>query len=141
MKRTLEPTQEPTSKAGKKRARSIKRGVEKSLEDPFQMIGYSLWSLLRGTILWITWLDRNALTFQADHWTSVKVEIIIWEATSDHVWVAWKNLSTGMRHQPNRLPRLLQKFDDAWCSSPMFCSHVDQVVTWNISCPRLGTFR
>jgi hypothetical protein len=79
--------------------------------------GFSLWSLLRGIVLWISWITKNALCFQAEHWTSTKVEILIWDTTLDYVRMAWKHATFGIHRQLAWTARILQHFDDAWCSS------------------------
>jgi hypothetical protein len=42
--------------------------------------GTTLWSLLRGSIIWTTWIDRNAWSFQHDNWSVVKLHSMLWEA-------------------------------------------------------------
>jgi hypothetical protein len=43
-----------------------------------------MWSLLRGSVLWLTWLERNVICFQAENWQLVKIEIALWDAMLDH---------------------------------------------------------
>ena len=51
-------------------------------------VGKNMWSLLRGSVLWITWLDRNAFYFNANSWPTQELEQVIWEALKDHAHVA-----------------------------------------------------
>jgi hypothetical protein len=41
--------------------------------------GRIFWSLLRGTVLWTIWQDRNDLLFQNDPWSIHRIEQTIWD--------------------------------------------------------------
>jgi hypothetical protein len=49
--------------------------------------------------------------------------------------LGWLYTSCGI--SPIVAPHILHKFDDAWCSSSLFCSRADLVVTWTSRRPRL----
>jgi hypothetical protein len=70
------------------------------------------WSLLRGSILWLTWIACNVVCFHADPWEQAKMEHAIWDALNDHARAAWTHCVTCIKLYPASTAKFLQRFDD-----------------------------
>jgi hypothetical protein len=100
-----------------------------------------VWSLLRGSVLWLTWLARNVVCFQAETWQLAKLEVTVWEALFDHAKVAWTHYLMCMKLHPASTVKFIQRFDDNWCSSKLVYTRIDLTVHWNYQRPRIGSFQ
>jgi hypothetical protein len=75
--------------------------------------GKTIWSLLRGSILWITWLDRNAMSFNNEDWSVQKTQTLIWEATMELGHTAWLHTTTRCQQHPRLVVKYITEFDNA----------------------------
>jgi hypothetical protein len=98
-----------------------------------------LWSLIRGSILWVVWIDKNAICFSQEVWPQIRVEKTIWEAILDHGRTAWYRTKCLIKQYPNDTGKFLDRFDQEWCRSFTFAQRRDMTVTWNCRKPRMGT--
>jgi hypothetical protein len=48
-----------------------------------------IWSLIRSSVIWLCWIDRNAICFVNDNWSQVKMEHLVWDAFLDRTRTAW----------------------------------------------------
>jgi hypothetical protein len=102
--------------------------------------GMKVWSLLRGSVMWISWLARNANCFHADQWPLEKVECMIREALHDHARAAWKHFQTCCKLYPTSTSKFLMRFDDTWTASNLVCMWNGLSIAWHHSTPRMGLF-
>jgi hypothetical protein len=73
-----------------------------------------LWSLIRGTTVWITWMGRNAICFSTDYWPVEKIETMLWSTLLDTSRMAWLRTKLLTQQQPQRQHRFLEQFDRDW---------------------------
>lgn len=76
--------------------------------------GKTLWMVLRGSVIWLIWLDRNADCFSDTKWTPQLREQRIWEATSDVIRTAWARTVHLIRAYPEHQGIFIEKFDKHW---------------------------
>lgn len=102
--------------------------------------GTTIWSLLRGSVVWLCWLGRNAWVFNGDNWPQAKLEHLIWEAALDYARTAWLKTSCLCTKLPAKAPKFLRKFDNSWLRTPFFGSRQGYQVTWRVEKPASGVF-
>jgi len=102
--------------------------------------GAHMWSLFRGSVLWITWLDRNATCFSNAPRPAQKLEKAIWEAFLDHARAAWVTTSNLCQLYLDKAARFLQKFDSTWLSSKFLGTRAQRVIHWHLVHPKMGVF-
>jgi hypothetical protein len=102
--------------------------------------GWVIWSLLRGAILWIAWLDRNAKSFSNDDWSVQKTQVLIWEATLELGRTAWLRVTTLCQLHPLRSPKYIRDFDIAWLRTKFLGHRVNMHVYWYVARPLPGSF-
>jgi hypothetical protein len=67
--------------------------------------------------MWITWIDRNSICFQADPWPDGKIKQVVWDSLQDHARAAWKHCQTCIRLYPTSTGKFLIRFDATWGTS------------------------
>jgi hypothetical protein len=65
--------------------------------------GTALSSLLRGTILWLTWINRNTRSFNQENWLAMKIQWMLWEATLNLGRSTWTKPCTYVSLDPGLL--------------------------------------
>jgi hypothetical protein len=100
----------------------------------------AIWSLIRGTAIWITWLDRNAICFSNDFWPQAKIEKVLWEGILDHGHPAWYRTKLLMDQYPARSWKFLATFDQDWCGNDCFGVRRGALMSWNFTRPQMGSF-
>ena len=85
-----------------------------------------VWSLLRGSTIWLTWIDRNMIAFNSEVWPQQKIHQLLWETALD--WMRTKEL---IHRFPACIMLLLNKFDKTWGVMPLFGNWVGLHVNWN----------
>ncbi|KAG0625649.1 hypothetical protein M758_2G071300 [Ceratodon purpureus] len=103
---------------------------------PFQ----HLWSLLRGSTLWVIWIHRNAQVFSATRWTVPAIEIALWETFLDLARTAWYKMEYMQEHNATGLGNAIEEFQATWLTSTVFCTGEDERIRWNFRRPPGGTF-
>ena len=102
--------------------------------------GSTMWSLFRGSVIWVSWLDRNAICFSQDDWNLPKLEVVLWEYFIDHIRVAWLKTQGLMELYPLRAGLYLSKFDKVWLQSSFFATRNGNQLTWSLRRPKVGQF-
>jgi hypothetical protein len=100
----------------------------------------ALWSLLRGSIVWITWIDRNAWSFQNDNLSEVKLQSMLWEAFLTLGRAAWSKTLTLSQARPRLTAKYFRNFNRLWMTSSYFGSRAGNQVHWTSRPPRIGSF-
>jgi hypothetical protein len=100
----------------------------------------TIWSLLRGSVIWYCWLDRNAICFVNENWLPMKMEHLIWEALLDHARTAWYRTNWMIEQQPRKATSSLATFGKVWMQSACNCIGFRQGshVTGNLTKPPGG---
>ena len=88
------------------------------------------WTLLRTTILWTIWLQRNDLVFSGIQWHLAKVKQRIWQCMIDYGRVAWSVTVKKMEKDSQLKHILLQDFKALWCKHEVFATLVDSKPRW-----------
>ena len=99
-----------------------------------------MWSLIQGSVLWITWLDHNVVCFNADSWPMQKLEQVIWKALKDHACAASKHCLSCVHLHLALTGKFMDCFDATWCGRPLICTQSGLHITWRFRRPRLGAF-
>jgi len=102
--------------------------------------GSCMWSLFRGSVLWISWLDRNALCFNDISWPPQQLEYMLWEAFTDHARAAWLKTTNLCALYPEKEGNFLKRFDHVWLQTDFFGTRSQHLMRWNFSQPQLGSF-
>jgi hypothetical protein len=102
--------------------------------------GTALWSILRGSIIWTTWLDRNAQCFQQDNWSGAKLQALLWDAFFTLARTAWTRTIQLCQAQPRLTGKYLANFDKVWMTSNSFGSRLNFQVHWTFRPPPVGSF-
>jgi len=77
----------------------------------------TMWSLFRGSVIWIAWLDKNAICFNNNTWPMQKLEQVIWEACVDHARIAWFKTTKLCKLYLDKEGVFLGKFEHTWLQS------------------------
>ena len=99
-----------------------------------------LWSLIRGSTIWLIWIDRNAICFQRDLWATQKLETMLWDAVIDHGRTAWLRTQSLIEQYPNEGGKFLDQFRSVWCQSDFFGRLEIDHMRWRHHRPHLGAF-
>ncbi|KAG0575769.1 hypothetical protein KC19_5G029800 [Ceratodon purpureus] len=102
------------------------------LPGPFQQVE-NTWSLIRGAILWVIWIRRNACVFQNDPWPDAKLDRTVWDAVLDLGRSAWARIRWLERVQPLAAPKATREFLALWVHRNVFCEVLQDQVRWNYS--------
>jgi hypothetical protein len=102
--------------------------------------GRQLWSLFRGSIIWLSWLDRNAICFHNDDWPQHVLETKLWVHFTDHGRTAWLRSRRMQKLQPTRAVKHLRQFDRFWMRTPLFGTRTHLSVQWKSNRPPRGLF-
>lgn len=87
----------------------------------FRVVG-RVWSLIRTTILWTIWIQRNDLAHNGIQWHLAKVKQRIWRCLIDYGRAAW--LVTKRKIDLGKKPKLalLREFKATWCRHEVFAA-------------------
>jgi hypothetical protein len=99
-----------------------------------------MWSLFRGSVTWLSWLDRNALCFRNEDWPQHVMEAKLWELLVDHERTAWLYSSRLQRSHLAQAAKALQQFDQMWMLNPLFGMRVHLHIQWNGARSQMGLF-
>jgi hypothetical protein len=102
--------------------------------------GKTIWSLIRGSILWIMWLDRNAKSFSDEDWPAQKIQTLIWDAIVELGCTAWLRTTTRCQHYPRLATKYIAEFDNAWFWTNFLGCRNLMVVSWSLMRPPVGSF-
>lgn len=103
--------------------------------------GRSIWRVLRCSVIWIMWLDRNADCFSEVKWTSHLRELKIWEAMVEVVRTAWDRTVSLMTQYPAHQGKFLDRFDNCWLPTVALAERRGTLLCWHAKRPALGAFR
>ena len=76
--------------------------------------GRELWSLIRGSAIWLTWIDRTSTAFDNEVRSQPRLETTLWDAVIDHGRAAWLRTTLLIKQYP------AQKRQSSWCTSTCF---------------------
>lgn len=98
------------------------------------------WSVLRGSVLWTVWLQRNHIIFHDCRWSAVTFEIKLWDAFLDLARVSKANIAWHEQHNPSGIAKAESTFQSQWNHHGVFFTNTNSRITWNFSRPRVGRF-
>lgn len=52
-------------------------------------LGHNTWSLIRGCVIWVIWIRRNAAIFKNTRWPTAQLDWVMWDAIGDLARSAW----------------------------------------------------
>jgi hypothetical protein len=93
----------------------------------------TVWSLLRGLVIWYCWLDRNAICFSEEDWQPAKMKHLIWDAFIDHARTAWYRTKWMIEKTHGKRASLLASFDKVWLQSQYIGRRQDLEIFWNFN--------
>jgi hypothetical protein len=99
-----------------------------------------LWLLLRGSAIWIIWIDRNSICFQQDFQSTQKLEIMLWDSVIDHGRTTWLRMKTLIKQYPADEDKFIGRLSEVWCQSELFGRMVADRMVWHHHRPRMGAF-
>ncbi|BBN08618.1 hypothetical protein Mp_4g13040 [Marchantia polymorpha subsp. ruderalis] len=109
---------------------------------PAHLLGFQrTWSLLRGSVLWVLWLRRDAQVFQNATWPTPQLESSIWDAVLDLARMASDRSISLSRQQPQAGQKARLALCRCWASTATLCSHQGDSIHWNYIRPVCGVFR
>ena len=88
------------------------------------------WSLLRSTILWTLWIQRNDMAINGIQWHLAKVKQRIWRCMLDYGRVAWSITQKKMENDAARKHIVMHEFQSLWCRHGIFASLVVNKPRW-----------
>jgi hypothetical protein len=91
--------------------------------------------------MWISWLDRNAFSFNHDNWSREKTQALIWEAVVNLGRMAWLRTANLIKQYPHHSRKYLLTFDRVWMHTGFFGARTDMCIQWHLTKPSLGRFR
>ncbi len=97
-----------------------------------------VWHLLRGAVLWIAWISRNAKVFRNETWPVSKLHFDLWESLIDTGKAAWMKVHAVRKCELGI--GCSKRFDKNWCFSAHLAKREGGQVEWNYSLPPLGIF-
>lgn len=97
-----------------------------------------MWSLLRGSTLWIIWIRRNAHVFTTTRWTQDALELALWDAFLDLARSSWQKVQEPRARPPTRLRQAIREFDRVWQTNGVFFTRLEDKIRWNYIRPRRG---
>lgn len=103
--------------------------------------GKKLWTVLRGSVIWIMWIDRNADCFADGKWTSHMRELRIWEAMVDIIRTAWARTRQLISKYLVHRDTFLARFDKQWLPQQCLVERVELKLVWKMQQPKLGDFK
>ena len=75
-----------------------------------------VWSLRRGSTIWLIWIDRNTTTFNNEVWPIQNMHQMLWQAALDLARMNWMRTQLLIPKFPARIMFFLNKFDATWGS-------------------------
>jgi hypothetical protein len=97
-----------------------------------------LWSLFRGSVIWVSWVDRNALCFRNEVWPQYQVNRLLWKHFLDHGRMAWQHTCCTQKNHPLHAARLLRQFDRQWMYNRFFGTRDGLRMHWKVAWPQTG---
>jgi hypothetical protein len=97
-----------------------------------------IWSLICGSVIWLCWIDRNAIFFVNNNWSQVKMEHFVCEAFLDHARTAWYRTKWMIKQQLRKMVSFLAAFDKVWMHSCSIGHRQDLEIQWNFIVPNCG---
>ena len=91
-----------------------------------------LWSLIHGSIIWIIWIDRNAICFQHEVWANQKLELMLWEAVFNHGRTAQYCTQSLIKQHLDAIGKFITQFSDVWCQSYLLSQMEAGHMCWNL---------
>ncbi|KAG0566579.1 hypothetical protein KC19_7G074200 [Ceratodon purpureus] len=111
-----------------------------NLPPPLQDLSET-WSLIRGAVIWIIWICRNACVFHDHRWTDAHMHQTLWDAILDLGRANWAQVTWTFRTHPTGIPRARDKFRAIWEPGGVFCAEAGDSIQWNYRHPAIGLFR
>lgn len=102
--------------------------------------GRTVWSLIRGSVLWVIWIRRNASVFKDVQWPKEQLQCALWDSFLNLGRLAWLRVRMLERLQPVAGATASQIFENRWASSPTVCSMIQGKPRWNHVRPPCGVF-
>lgn len=100
----------------------------------------TIWSSLRGSVLWIMWISRNSKVFSQSNWALDFAHQTVWSSLLDSGRAAQLRTQIGARLNPDRAALIWQKFDNAWLLSPTLAYRIDNRIIWTKQGPPCLSF-
>lgn len=93
-----------------------------------------VWSLLRGSITWFLWKERNEVTFMKQRPNSQKICHLVWLNLIDYGRTAWNKVmeklkpTCGLSQKKKR--SILERFKKIWCRRNVIAKWMDNQPIW-----------
>uniref|UniRef100_A0A7I3ZDU9 Reverse transcriptase zinc-binding domain-containing protein n=2 Tax=Physcomitrium patens TaxID=3218 RepID=A0A7I3ZDU9_PHYPA len=79
--------------------------------------GVTLWTLVRGSVIWICWITRNAKVFSNEDLPKEKIKLMVWEVILDHGRTDWLRITKLIVLYPNQQGSSSHSSIDIGCHS------------------------
>ncbi|KAG0614657.1 hypothetical protein M758_6G193600 [Ceratodon purpureus] len=99
-----------------------------------------VWSLIRGVVLWTSWLQRNQALFHNSRWPPDVLERTVWDAIIDLAPMANERVEWAQHNLPQNAPSAQRDFESVWHHRGVFFTATDSGIHWNYQRPLTGQF-
>ncbi|KAG0575152.1 hypothetical protein KC19_VG322200 [Ceratodon purpureus] len=95
------------------------------------------WALLRGIIVWGSWILRNDAVFEETVWSNARSRRYIWDSLLEYGRVEWDRTLKKLKFakSPEKAQSALCEFDSTWTIFEVFCVRDGLRVSWKYASP------
>jgi hypothetical protein len=91
---------------------------------------------MRGTTMWILWLERLDVAYNKIMWHPEKLRSFIWLGLVDYGRMAWKKTIDKCKKNPAKTKSNKDKFHIQWCTGGVFAHWIEDRPHWKLIGPR-----
>lgn len=97
-------------------------------------------NMLRGSVLWVIWIERNVKCFSNDEWSSHLRELRIFEVIDEAIKAAWVRTITLITTHRQWKKKFLARFDKLWVLDSAYVERNDSIMSFKRRKPLLKSF-
>lgn len=95
-----------------------------------------IWTLVRGSITWFLWRERNEIIFSEQTANSHRVCNQVWTNLIDYGRIAWANtLKKCQATRGNKKQKIIREFRNIWCRGEILATWADNQPSWHVVMP------
>ncbi|KAG0562007.1 hypothetical protein KC19_9G109900 [Ceratodon purpureus] len=113
-------------------------GIQETNSHRLRMMGaLRAWALLRGIILWGSWILRNEAVFEGTVWSNARGRRYIWDSLLEYGRVEWDRTLKKLKSakSPEKAQSALCEFDSTWTAFEVLCVRDGLRVSWKHAPP------